>query len=103
VPLGVAGFVEGAVANAALSNGKAISDLAKGYVGLEASNSTSLASVATSNVEGTGGLWLGVGIGGAGWAGALPSLATAGAVGAIGGVVAGVVGCTGLCNWDRAL
>ena len=93
LPLGVAGFVEGAIATAALSDAQALGQIARALGGLEASNLTGLAGVATSTLQGVSGVAIGVGLDAASVAATLLSSgASIGVLGASSAVLAAGAG-----------
>lgn len=62
IPLGVAAFAETGLRTAAMSEARALSETGKAYGGLEVSNATGLAGVATATMGGTTGVGVGVAI-----------------------------------------
>jgi RHS repeat-associated protein len=98
IPLGVAGFVEGAIATAALrSDAQALGQIASALGGLEASNLTGLAGVATSTLQGVSGVAIGVGLDAASVAATLLSSgASIGVLGASSAILAAGAGGYGI-------
>jgi RHS repeat-associated protein len=97
IPLGVAGFVEGAVATAALSDAQALGQIARALGGLEASNLTGLAGAATSTLQGMPGVAIGIGLDAASIAATLiTSGASIGVLGASSAVLAAGAGGYGI-------